>query len=132
MGGIRDAFGRIAIETRRESFIIHASYGVRDAHKKLRDLMPGDYFRLGGDRNHVYKVRSIDENCLYVGLNDGPLLRDNSLCIPCDPSGHALDQEDEDPLTPLGMAWQRQHPEFENGDLSDLIAALSELRDNPR
>lgn len=134
MGGIREDFGHVAIESRRESFIIHVEYGWRPARAPRKSLMPSDWFRkIDGDG--PYRVLSIDEaRVVYsAGDRDTFMLRDAAPVIPCDETGDPLDQEEDPDAGPFGKRWREVgHPEFLNEDLGDLIAALQELRDNPR
>lgn len=137
MGGIRETFGRITVESRRESFIVHTSYGLRDARRAAEKLMPGDHFRTvdgspePGGRPAVHRVSYIDTTTVH--FQAGSIPRDDKFVVPCDADGNALDQEDDPVVTSLGVLWnEHPHPEFELRDLSDLIAALTELKTNPR
>lgn len=80
MGFIRDHHGRLAIETRRESFVIHPGYGYDESHNVATNL---------------------------VQVNGGLEVRED-----------------------FARQWRgRPHPEFTYDSLDDMIAALTELRD---
>lgn len=103
MGMIRDQFGRISVESRRESFIIHPTYG----YERVCPVCEGDppsplMGECAGGCTYAYRDGAVDER------------------------GHVPDQQN----TPFGARWRElPHPEFSNEDLDDLISALIDLRD---
>lgn len=80
MGFVREPHGTVALETRRESFVIHPGYG---------------YDETGNEPSNL------------VSINGELEVREN-----------------------FARGWRdRPHPEFTYDSLDDLIAALTELRD---
>lgn len=132
MGEIRDDFGVISIESRRESFYIHASYGWEPKQCQARDVGLGRFCREGHGPvmkivGHLMDVTLAEyageEELCEVRLN--PTL----VVIPCDDVGREDDQQESD--HPLGRLWtENPHPEFDLGDLDDLIAALVDYRES--
>lgn len=122
MGMIHDDHGKILIETRHESFIIHASYGYKQAERPVGQQRPGDNVRLDGYNWTIHALYA-DHACLHR-LDVPNMSRDVLLNV-------FVGIDDVDDAEGSHAAWWREagHPEFANEDLDDLIAALVEVRD---
>lgn len=134
MGMIYGDFGRFAIEGRRESFYIHADYGLEPYTCALSDVKLGAYFR---DRVDSPPLQVIGQmigktivNNTFATHPDSTHERDNAETgIPVEggPAFAPVDLVEND--HPLGRIWREHpHPEIENDDLGDLIAALEDYR----
>ena len=130
MGFIRRAVGRFTIETRSESFYIHADYGYRPGTRMLRDLpLDAEFFAEapGTGRRGPWVVTVLTRE--YVtGAPIGPKAL---FPVRFDPDTlvEVPDYQVESDH-PLGRLWRdHPHPEIEYADLDDLIAALVEVRD---
>lgn len=121
MGGLHEDYGpnQISVETRRESFIIHAGYGLVPAKRKLSDLRPGTDFLLE-DRH--WRLRTISETMAAAQCNQTSVYRD----WPLDTLVEVPDEEpDFDESAPLAKRWAEDpHPEFDADDVEHLISAL--------
>lgn len=128
MGHIYDDHGRIAIEGRRESFYIHAGYGYEVGRARIGELSVGDEFiaaRDGAGEDRLWKVSLVAEDRVEGREAVSSVIQtfppDVMVVIPGRevPSDH-----------PLGRFWREvPHPEFENADVDDLIAALEAYRE---
>lgn len=103
MGLILESHGRIAVEERRESFIVHPTYGYERTCPVCEGDPPSPLMgECAGGCTVAFRERRVDE------------------------PGRVPDFADE----PFGEHWrERAHPEFLLEDLDDLIAALTELRE---
>lgn len=141
MGLIREDFGRITIESRRESFYISPSYGWRREYPQvpLNEIAVGACFRysLPGEFD--------DEPWQVVGQLLGatlvkPAIRQQAgegdriegspqhMVHPVD-ANYAPDSIEVEVDTPFARHWRETpNPEFLNEDIDDLIAALEDLR----
>lgn len=103
MGHIHDHHGRISLETRRESFIVHPTYG----YERTCPVCKGDppHPMMGdcrGGCSRAYRDGEVDE--------------------PGRVPDHAYDL--------FGRHWRENpHPEFLLEDLDDLIAALTAIKE---
>ncbi len=123
MGMIHDDHGKISIETRRESFIIHAGYGYKQAERPVGQQRPGDNVRLDGYNWTIHALYA-DHACLHR-LDVPNMSRDVLLDVLV-----GIDAQDVDESDSIGSLWREYpHPEFANEDLYDLIAALIDVRD---
>jgi hypothetical protein len=130
MGLIRGDFGPFSLETSGDGVTIHASYGWRDARCKRSQLLPGSYFRYP-DSDEVRYVESMNTAVIHM-QDGGDALRDETEVIPCHPDGSAHDEEVDEAGGRHGKHWREEpHPVILRQDLGDLIAALTDLRDNP-
>lgn len=132
MGHIYEKFGRFSIEGRRESFYIHADYGWRPYRCELGEVRLGAIFaeeldeppyQVVGQYLGKTFVKPCDRPMEGLGLEWDP----TTVVIPLDTHRQPVDQEEDD--HPLGRLWRdNPHPEIENNDLHDLIAALEDYR----
>jgi hypothetical protein len=136
VGFIRDQFGQITIESRRESFIVHAGYGYVPGRKPVGDLRPGDEFRFphenrwevtGLFKTEVEAVR-LDEGAepwmIAKPVGGGQA---TELTLPIDALVF-VDGFEEDAEGALAKWWRDAgHPEFLIEDLDDLIRALADF-----
>jgi hypothetical protein len=128
MGGIRETFGRIATETRRTSFYVHASYGFSvgrypvgglDFDTEFIDPTTGKVCTITAKYRGDVAAYPVDGSCAPGAAYSIP----NGTLVAV-PGTEEFDGED-----PLGRQWHDYpHPEFAYEDLDDLIAALEELR----
>jgi hypothetical protein len=122
MGFIRKDFGTITVESRRESFIVHAMYGYKPGYRKLAELPLRSEVIYKGAR-HVIAV--LAEN--YVALREAQF----STVIELPPETEVeVPGYEEDAEGPLAQRWREWHPEFLYADLDDLIVALEDLRES--
>lgn len=132
MGMIYENFGRFAVEGRRESFYVHASYGLKPLELALGELALGQRFREVGSEEVKWVVGHLIDGVTLVmpwpeDLGDRELMSSQVVVVPLDDDGSPVDQVDD--YHPLGRTWREHpHPEFDNDDLDDLIAALSDYR----
>lgn len=126
MGFIRDDFGRITVESRRESFRIHAGYGYRRRRVEIATLGLGDRFTHDGmDYRVIARLENFNGTFIEVLKGDnhagswaGDIIVESNV---------AEEKSDH----PLGQVWRdHPHPEFTVDDLDDLIAALTDYRDS--
>src|SRR3954453_16120299 len=123
MGGLREDFGRMSIETRRESFYVHAGYGYQPWRRKLGDLALRAEVSLDGKR---WRIFALTED--YVGIREQQFSTEREL--PPD-TEVVVPGYEEDAPGPHAAHWREfPHPEFLYEDLDDLIAALEDLRDS--
>lgn len=131
MGGIRRDFGRISIESRSQSFIIHANYGYETGKKAVGDLdFETDFIAALPERpedRRIWRIRSKMADHVNAAETQFSSLCDfpNELLV--EVPGFEVPAEGG-----FAEIWREWHPEFANEDLDDLIAALQELRENPR
>ncbi len=129
MGMIHDDHGKISIETRCESFIIHAGYGTVPGLYPLRDFAAlGEEFvarREDTDEMRRWTVTLIAEDRIEGREAVSSVVQSFDPGIVVERPGFENDAEGSH------AAWWREagHPEFANEDLDDLIAALVEVRD---
>ena len=139
MGFIRDQIGRFSIESRRESFYIHADYGYKPLEKKLSDVELGGFFYYKSHPKNVYQVlgkrlsatSAANEIAVEFGKDGDPAgLEDGELIvIPCEAGGDPVDLMEDG--HPLGLLWiAHPHPEIDNEDLDDLIRALTDYAES--
>jgi hypothetical protein len=134
MGFIYEQFGRFAIEGRRESFYIHANYGLEPYTCALSDVKLGACFRDKVDSPPFQVVGqllglTLVKPALVSQPGPGSERNRNDVVIPVEPGPNyqPIDQIDND--HPLGRIWRdHPHPEIENCDLGDLIAALEDYQ----
>lgn len=118
MGHIYDDHGVVSIEGRRESFIVHASYGYKQAER------PGDNVRLDGFNWTIHALYA-DHVCLHrldVPNMNRDVLIDELVVI---------DDSDKAECS-FAESWREWQPEFASEDLDDLIAALVDYRESTR
>lgn len=130
MGQIRDNFGRIAVESRSESFYVHAAYGYSPKRVQINTLGLGDTFiaqREGTAEMRRWRVSLIAEDRVE-GREEVSSVIESFLpgTVVVDPDGESFDADE-----PLAKLWNNHpHPEFAVEDLDDLIAALVDYRES--
>lgn len=135
MGHICNDFGNFSVETRRESFYIHAGYGteLRPPTIELSKLLPGRHFIDAKDKVCIVDALMTETSEIRRGgtslvvRHDGQLNPEgiNPIVIPCRADGsfelvaHAVDH-------PLARLWaSNPHPEIDLDDIPDLISAIA-------
>lgn len=131
MGFIHEDHGRISIETRRESFIIHAGYGYVPGVFQLRDFAAlGAEFmakRDGADTDlRSWAVTLIAEDRIEAREAVSSVIQSFDPGRMVERPGFELAAEGP------SAAWWREAgpPEFDNEDLDDLIEALAAVKDS--
>lgn len=124
--------GRITVEGRPDTFVLHAEYGQETARKRVRKLMPGDEFTAiapgmtAKDRWMIY-ARFVD----HVAALGSDEVTDASF-----PLDHVVEvaskPDDIDYTDPQIVQRYRTDQEFQNTDLQDLIDALQEYKRSRR
>lgn len=139
MGFIRQAFGRITIESRSESFYISPSYGWRREYSQvpLRDITVGQCFRFtldGEPKQVVGQLMGVTlvKSALQTQPGDGDQQSAQTMVHPVGASpAYEPDYEEVEADGNFARHWRETpNPEFFNEDIDDLIAALEELRDS--
>lgn len=124
--------GRITVEGRPDTFVVHAEYGQETARKRVRKLMPGDSFvgiaqgMTARDKWTIY-ARFVD-HVAALGSDD---VTDQNF-----PLDHVVEvaskPDDIDYTDPQIVQRYRADQEFQNTDLQDLIDALQEYKRSRR
>lgn len=138
MGMVYENHGIITIEGRRESFYVHASYGLKPLECELGEVKLGYCFRDSTDHNPLQVVGHLIGKTLVKPVSttmDGPGIerRPDDVVIPVGPAPayEPIDQQEWD--HPLRRVWREHpHPEFDLDDLDDLIRALTDYREELR
>jgi hypothetical protein len=126
MGQIRSDFGRIAVESRRESFYLHANYGYVPGCRPAGDLRLHDEV-VHDDRRWV--VTTIDEKYVRLRLQDGQVGVDPVVVDLAHDVDVVVPGYEEDAPGPHAARWRETgSPEFLVEDLDDVIAALKDYR----
>lgn len=120
--------GRITVEGRPDTFVVHAEYGQETARKRVRKLMPDDVFSgvaPGMTKKDTWKIyaRYVDHvNALGSdGVTDATFPLDHVVEVASTP-------DDIDYTDPQIVQRYRADQEFQNTDLQDLIDALQEYK----
>lgn len=127
MGGLHEDYGpnRISVETRRESFIIHAGYGAVPASRTVGELMPGTditYDDSSGAGPRSWRVRARFEDFVLIAEQVSSKERELSLATRVLVPGMDDDFNEE---APLAKFWSEvPHPELMLEDVEHLIRAL--------
>lgn len=127
MGGLHQDYGPnlISVETRRESFVIHAGYGAVPARRTVGELDPGtviDYDDGSGAGPRRWKVRARFEDFALIAEEASSVERELALDTRVEVPGM---DDDFDGDAPLAKFWEEvPHPEFANEDIEPLIKAL--------
>lgn len=122
MGFIHESHGTISIETRRESFIIHAGYGYEPGLFPLRDFAV-----LGAEfvaESHHWIVTLIAEDRIEAREVTSGVVEAFDPGNVVERPGYEQHAEGS-----FAALWREPHPEFANEDLQDLIDALVEVAD---
>lgn len=133
MGHIYDEHGTIAIEGRRDSFIVHAGYGWQSEKKMVGELELGTYFILPTTPNdEVVRLVALElhADATYERAGDPGRRR------PISPTTRVVwcydartPNTEEEVEGEFARRWRdHSHPVFLLGDLDDLIAALVDYR----
>jgi len=124
--------GRVHVESKSGTFIIHADYGQETTRKRVRRLMPGDSFRAvaqGMVEKDTWEIYSRYVDHINALGSDGTTQASFSLDEMVEVDSQPDDVDYSDPLVV-----QRYQPraEFRNEDLQDTIDALQEYKRNRR
>lgn len=138
MGHIRKDFGKITLESRRESFYIHPSYGYRREYPQtaLNTIPVGECFRYAVDDEPWQVVgqlmgATLVKSAVRTHPGEGDRVEGSSRVMvhPAPRPDHKALSEEVAAEGPFAEHWRdTPHPEFLNEDIDDLIAALEELR----
>lgn len=124
MGGIRDDFGRICIETDRDGFTIHASYGFVPKRVEIGTLRPGDEFFLDGRKMKLSALYELSAEATDAQFSAVTTFDNLEKLV-------EVDDQDFDETAPLARLWNEYpHPVFAVEDLNDLIAALKDVKEH--
>lgn len=139
MGLIRDNFGRITIESRRESFYIRPNYGYTREHPQVplskievgqcfRYSLPGEFdaepWQVVGQLIAATLVKPATRSQAGEGDRVDPAVMVHPVGSHYEPEYVEVEID-----TPFARYWrERPAPEFLNEDIDDLIAALQDLR----
>lgn len=136
MGILLNEHGPFTIEERRESFYIHASYGLEPRTEQLDTIRVGRLFKKTIDGPPFQVVGQLMD-CVLVKRADrvqpgeGDRFDRRLIVIPIEGEDRGyspIDSQEND--HPLGRIWREHpHPEIELKDLDHLIAALQELKE---
>jgi hypothetical protein len=124
--------GRVHVESKGATFVLHADYGQEITHKRVRKLMPGDSFvasEFDGAEKDTWKIfaRYVDH---IAALGSDNVTAGN---FPLDQMVEVLSQPDDvDYSDPLVVQRYQPKAEFHNEDLQDCIDALQELKRSKR
>jgi hypothetical protein len=139
MGMIRDDFGNISVEQRRESFYIVPSYGWAHVYPQVRlsEIRVGECFRYslpGEADDEPWQVtgqligKTLVKPATRPQSGDGDRVDSKRMVHPVD-EHYAPDSTEVEVDTPFARHWRDcPAPEFLNEDLDDLIASLEDLR----
>lgn len=128
MGHIRESFGHVTVESRSESFIIHADYGYEPGFFALRDFAAiGEEFiayRQNTTERRHWKVTLIAEDRVEAREAVSSVIQTFHPDSMVERPGYEQDAEGS-----FAEHWRGPHPEFVTADLDDLIAALTDFRE---
>jgi hypothetical protein len=132
MGHLYKKVGKFTIEGRRESFYIHADYGLKPLLTDIQDIGPGQFFKFNLKDHTVYVVDSINRTMIrYEDAGNSEAfgtvrLDESDPVYLTDAQGRFIGSEVRDDNDPLGRLWNDfPHPEVAIEDLHDLITALT-------
>lgn len=129
MGMTRKKFGRISIETRGRSFYIHASYGYSFGRRLVGSLDFDTEFIHPDTRDLCTIVAKFPAQVSAYPI-DGSRSSGAAYSIMNNTLVEVPGTEEFDNKNALAWRWvEMPHPEFLLEDVDDLIAALTELRD---
>jgi hypothetical protein len=129
---IYENHGKIAVEGRSESFIIHAGYGLSPRRVPVGELRLGDKFwapREGaGGEDRQWTVTLLAEDRVEGREEQFSTIQPFFPTLEVRVPGEEFDED-----APLAKFWHvLPHPKFEIADLDDLIAALEAYREAKR
>lgn len=129
MGVVHETHGKISVEEKDKTFVVHAAYGWENAKVEIGALRPGTEFRaaLAGSPEDVrtWRLRQLTEDSAEAVE---PSTRTRQT-FTLDTIVEVVGRRAFDYNSTLGSMWQRiEHPEFAYEDLDDLIRALAEYR----
>lgn len=124
MGGIRDDFGRICIETDHDGFTIHASYGYVPKRIAIGTLRPGDEFFFDGHKMKLTALYELSAEATELQFFAVTTFDNLEILV-------EIDDQEYDDTAPLARLWNEYpHPIFAVEDLNDLIAALKDVKEH--
>lgn len=122
MDATLDTSGRIAVEGRGSTFVVHAAYDGASVRRLVGDLLPGDHFRYDAADWAVMQMTEHDVEASRRGC--GEMRR---FAVATIVNVEATD--DHRPTSGASRPWvEFPSPTFASRDLDDLIASLQALR----